>query len=732
MNQKRILRGLGLLILAICLNVEVKSQKVSTTIESDLSLSSNIGKNGSTDPIKPVESSNETMNSTSITESSNENLGNKLSNPEIIPVNMNFTQDSCFNRTLPINCSNSNSTLLVPITSRFTTTIVGDSNNSGIKYEFKSEDDSELISFRLNSNENNAIVKVSSLVNGTQVNDEITSLELKGNQDDFTMNSDVTNSTSSAGRMIFVMVLTNTTVSFSLNNLVYNILNINLAKKPIRISKIQTSGLENVKISVIPFIENDEMERCVLNVPVTGTDVSNLNISPYSKTCLSSNVVVPESTLVPGSQIVLGIPGSVSSKSVKMSSTTHVILNSKSGLILFHLFVNDKGLFLKGTSGTDIIQSKGGYFPLQSYGFQSYAIKLVFTSLFVTISVNGFYAFDPVVIPNGEIPFGITFKGLYRNPTSTILPTRPCTRYSYSGTGTCSIDGVLPILKSSGNSQTKESHGQTMVAVRVVSDSTNNKKETIVSFNNDADVSEFLVGVNGRSAVLITNLTNHDKVDYENMPQNDTFMLRDENVGGLRRSYFNNLENVQSTRVSRALNDYSINISGENIAKISSEFKPTKKSCVLEQHRGSYISTICNSNRLCFASGSTGSPVGGILHFIGGFYNGILKVKIYTRKEDFSFEIEYTRSGNINVYRTSAIKENEPIYKGNYLSSDTSSFGRAIISIKDLGQFMLLSIDKMEVTKISKGGYGPDGNISCVQFFANESDDVSIFFEIQS
>ncbi|EAK90196.1 signal peptide containing protein [Cryptosporidium parvum Iowa II] len=730
MNQGKILRGLGFLILAICLNVEVKSQQVSTTIESDLSLNSDISKNGGAEPIKEVASSNGTMNSTSITESSEENLGNKLSNPEIIPVNMNFTEDSCFNRTLPINCDNSNSTLLVPITSRFTTTIVGDSYKFGMSYEFKSEDDSELISFKLGSKENSAIVKISSLVNGTQVNDGITTLELKGCQDDFTIANDATNSTLGIGRMTFVMVLTNTTISFTLNNLVYNILNINLAEKPIRISKIQTSGLENVRISVIPFIENNEMENCVLSVPVTGSSISNLNISPYSKTCLSSNVIIPKSTLIPGSQILLGIPGSVSSKSVKMPSTTHVILNSNSGLILFHLIINDNGLFLKGTSGTDIIRSKGGYFPLQSYGFQSYAIKLVFTSLFVTISVNGFYAFDPIVIPNGEIPYGITFEGLHRKPTSTVLPTRPCTRYSYSGSGTCSIDGILPVLKSS-NSQSKDNHGQTFVAVRVASDSTEDKKKTMISFDNNADVAEFLVGVNGKSAVLITNLTNLDKVDYENIPQNDTFVLKDENAGGLRRNYFNNLENVKSTKVSKTLGDYSVNINGDNIDKISSEFQPIRKSCVLEQHRGSYISTVCDSNRLCFTSASTGSPVGGVLHFIGGFSNGALKVDIYTKKEGFSFQIEYTSSGNINVFRTSAIKENEPIYKGHYISSATSSSGRGVISVKDLGQFLLLSIDKMEVTKISKGGYGPDGNISCVQFFANESDDISIFFEVQ-
>ncbi|KAK9171394.1 hypothetical protein CmeUKMEL1_10660 [Cryptosporidium meleagridis] len=730
MKQGRILKGLAFLILAICLNVEVKSQQVSTTIESDLSLNSEISKNGGAEPIEEVASSNKTMNSTSITESSEKDLGNKLSNPEIIPVNMNFTQDSCFNRTLPINCDNSNTTLLVPITSRFTTTIIGDSYNFGMSYEFKSEDDLELISFKLGSKENNAIVKISSLVNGTQVNDGITTLELKGNQDEFTMIKDEKNSTLGIGRMTFVMVLTNTTVSFTLNNVVYNILNINLAEKPIRISKIQTSGLENVRISVIPFIENDEMEKCLLNVPVTDADSSNVNISPYSKTCLSSNVVIQKDALVPGSQILLGIPGSVSSKSVKMPSTTHIILNSNSGLILFHLLINDRGLFLKGTSGTDIIQSKGGYFPLQSYGFQSYTIKLAFTSLFVTISVNGFYPFDPIIIPNGEAPHGITFEGLHRKPTSTILPTRPCTRYSYSGTGTCSIDGVLPALKSS-NSQSKDSHGQTFVAVRVASDSTENKKKTMVSFDNNADVSEFLIEINNKSAVLITNLTNLDKVDYENIPQNDTFMLRDENAGGLRRSYFNNLENVQSTKATKTLGDYSVNISGDNIDKISSEFQPIRKSCVLEQHRGSYVSTVCNANRLCFASGSTGSPVGGVLHFIGGFSNGSLKVDLYTKKDGFSFEIEYTSSGNINVFRTSAIKENEPIYKGHYLSSATSGSGRGVISIKDLGQFLLLSIDKMEVTKISKGGYGPDGNISCVQFFANESDDISIFFEIQ-
>ncbi|OII74011.1 uncharacterized protein cubi_02813 [Cryptosporidium ubiquitum] len=730
MSHSRTLKILGLLLLGICLNVEVKSQKVSTTIESDLSLNSTISKNGTTAPIEPVESSNATMNSSSITNSSNVDFGKKLINPEIIPVNTNYTQDSCFNRTLPINCNNSNSTLLVPITSRFTTTIIGDSNNLGIKYEFKSEDDVELISFRLNSNDKNAAVKVSSLVNGTQVNGGLTSLELKGNQDDFTINNNVTNSTSNVGKITFVMVLTNTTISFTVNNLVYNILNINLAEKPIRISKIQTSGLENVKISVIPFIKNDEMERCVLKIPITGND-ANLNISPYSNTCLSSNVIISESSLVAGSQIVLGIPGIVSSKSVKVPSKTHIILSSKSGLVIFHLLVNDKGLFLKGVAGTDIVQSKGGYFPFQSYGFQSYTIKLIFTSLFVTISVNGFYAFDPIVIPNGEIPHGILFEGLHRNPTSTLLPTRTCTKYSYSGTGSCFIDGILPVLKSPGTNQTNESHGQTLVAVRVVSDSNERKKKTFISFNNNADVSEFLVEVDGKKAALITNLTNLDKVDYENISQNDTFLLKDENIGGLRRNYFNNLENTKSTRVSNTLKDYSVNVNGNDVSQISSEFKPIKKSCVLEQHRGSYISTVCEGNKLCFASGSTGSPVGGTLHFIGGFLNGILKVKIYTKMDDFSFEIEYTSSGNISVYRTTAIKENEPIYKGNYLNSSTSTFERGIISIKDLGQFMLLSIDKIEVTKISKGGYGPDGNISCVQFFANESDDISIFFEIQ-
>lgn len=729
MNLTIILKVLGLLLLVICLNVEVRSQKVHVTLEHDLSLNSSIIKNSSAISIGPVGSSNATTNSSS-TKSLDKNLGSKLNNPEIIPVNTNHTQESCFNKTLPIYCNNSNSTLLVPITSRFTTTIVGDPNSSGVKYEFKSDDDVELISFRLNSNDKSAVVKLSSLVNGTQVNDGLTSLDLRGNQDDFTMNVNGANSSLTIGRITFVMVLTNTTISFIANNLVYNVLNINLAKNPIRISKIQTSGLENVKISVIPFIKNDEMERCVLNVPVMINDASNLNISPYSKTCLSSNVVIPDNVLVPGSQLILGIPGSISNKSVKVSSTTHVVLSSKSGLIIFRLFVSDKGLFLKGTSGTDIVQSKGGYFPLRSYGFQSYTIKLIFTSLFVTISVNDFYAFDPVLIPNGEIPHEISFEGLHHDPTSTLLPTRSCTKYSYSGTGSCFTDGVLPVLKSQGKSQSNENHGQTSVAVRIASDANKSKQDTLVRFNNDADVSEFLVGMNGKKAILITNLTDLDKVDYEHIFQNDTFFIRDENVGGLRRNYFNNQENSQSTRVGRTMSDYSINISGD-VLKISSEFKPTRKSCVLEQHRGSYVSTICDSNKLCFASGSNGSPVGGTLHFIGRFDNGVLKVNIYTRIDDFSFNIEYTNSGNINVYRTTAIKENEPIYKGNYLDSNTSKFGRGIISVKDLGQYMLLSIDKMEVTRISKGGYGPEGNISCVQFFADASDDISIFFEVQ-
>lgn len=728
MRRTRVLRGLGLAVLAICFNAVI-SQKVRTTIEPDLSLDSDIDKGSGVLPIGPAGRSNGTMNSSSITESQGEDLGSKLNNPEIIPVNTNFTQDSCFNRTLPINCSNSNSTLLVPVTSRFTTTIVGDSSNSGMVFEFRSESDEELISFRLNANDKNAIVKLRSLVNGTEVNEGLASIELKGNQD-FAVNSNKTDPQSTVGRMTFVMVLTNTTVSFSINNLVYDILNINLAERPFRISKIQTSGLKNVRISVIPFIENDEMERCHLSVPITGSDVSSLNMSPYSKTCLSSNVIIPEGVLAPGSQMVLGIPGAISTKSAKVASTTHVILSSRSGKVLLHLFVNDKGLFMKGMSGTDIIQSKGGYFPFQSYGFQSYGIKLVFTSLFITVSVNGFYAFDPVIIPNKEVPSAITFAGLDRNPTTTLLPMRSCTKYSYSGTGACSIDGLLPALKSTDKSQSRESHGQTLVAVRMASDVAGNK-ETLVSFNNDAEVSEFLVGVNGSSAVLVTNLTNLDKVDYRNNPQNDTFMIMDENVGGLRRNYFNNLENTQSTRVSRAMGDYSINVSGGNIEKISSEFIPIRKSCVLEQHRGSYVSTICEGNKLCFASGSTGSPVGGTLHFIGGFSNGVLKVKLYAKKEEFSFEFEYTSVGNINVYRTTEIKENEPIYKGNYLGSSTSSVGRGVISIKDLGQFFLLSIDKMEVTRISKGGYGPEGNISCVQFFANEADETSIFFEIQ-
>ncbi|KAJ1610295.1 signal peptide containing protein [Cryptosporidium canis] len=729
MSQVRTFGKAWILLLAVCFN-GILSQKVETTIESDVSLNSDISRSGGVLPVEPIGGSDGAMNSSSITESSNEGLGSRLNNPEIIPVNTNFTQSSCFNGTLPITCSNSNSTLLVPITSRFTTTIVGDSDNSGIVFEFRSESDEELISFRLNANDKNAIVRLSSLVNGTRVNEGLTSLELRGNQDDFSVNTEGAGSDSAVGRMTFVMVLTNTTVSFAVNNLVYDVLNINLAERPIRISRIQTSGLENVRISVIPFIENDEMDRCILSVPITGSDASSSSMAPYSKTCLSSNVMIPEGVLVPGSQLVLGIPGAVSSKSSKIAATTHIILSLRSGQILSHLMISDKGLFMRGAFGTDIVQSKGGYFPFQSYGYQSYSIKLVVTSLFLTIAVNGFYAFDPIVIPSNEVLYGVTFMGLSRNPTTTLLPMRSCTKYSYSGGGACSIDGVLPVLKSSGRSESTENHGKTLVAVRMVSDDTPSKR-TSVSFSNGADVSEFLVSLDGSDAVLITNLTNLDKVDYRNNPQNDTFMIMDENIGGLRRGYFNGLQNTQNTRVSRAAGDYSVNVSGDGIAKISSEFIPVRRSCVLEQHRGSYVSTICEGSKLCFATGTTGSSVGGSLHFIGGFSNGVLKVQIYTKKNDFSFKVEYTSNGNISVYRTTAIKEDEPIYKGNYLDSSTSSSGRAVISIKDLGQMMLLSIDKMEVTTISKGGYGPEGNISCVQFFANEADDVSIFFEIQ-
>ncbi|KAF7458557.1 signal peptide containing protein [Cryptosporidium felis] len=707
---------------------------VSTSIGPDLSLSSNVSSEGSPAPLEPAGGDSSGSSNSSRTEGgegAQENASGAGANPEIIPVNANYTRDACFNRTLPIFCNNSNSTLITPAISGFTTTISGEAGQGGIKYEFKSDKDEDLISFRLNGNDKKAYVRMRSVVNGTQVSDKPMTLEIGGNQNDFAVNKGNSTGSSSVsmGVVTFVMVITNTTVSFTVNSLVYGILNVNLGEQPMRISKILTSGLEETRISVVPFIENDETGRCTLSVPISDRSAENLVLSPYSRTCLSRDVTLSPNSLVSGSQLVLGIPGSVSTKSAKLSSQVQVSLSSKSGELIFNLFINDKGIFLKKGTGTDIIQSRGGYFPIYNFGIQSCAIKLILNSLFVVISVNGFYPFDEITIPEGEYPSELSVKGTHRSPTVTMLPTRPCSKYSISEGTACSLDGVLPLLKSSGVSGSS-THGYTTVAIRATSE-VSGEKSTHVSFKNGVESSDFTVGLDGSRAVVTSNSTSLGRVAFENLPHNDTFLLKVENVGGLKRSYFDNLENARDTQVSSVLKDYSVSVSGDGVSKISSEFIPVRTSCVLEQHRGSYVSTLCEGDRLCFATSSSGSPIGGVLHFIGGFSSGLLKVNIFTRSEDLSFGIEYTSSGDISVYRTSAIKEKEPIYKGYYLDESTAGTGRAAIGIKDLGQYFLLSIDKMEVTRVSKGGLGSQGNISCVQMVANESDNMAIFFEIK-
>ncbi|KAK6588336.1 hypothetical protein RS030_6887 [Cryptosporidium xiaoi] len=702
-------------VLVICLLGSCKlvdSQTVETTIGSDLNISSEINSENSSNRIEEITDSNEEPS---------------LLNPEIIPVNQNNTDDKCFNRTLPVDCINNNSTLHTPICSRFTATISGKAISSISKFVFLSKEDEEMISFSYNVNNKEGIANIRSLVNNTVVNQNITTVELEKYKSDLPIDS----GDQISFPISFVMVLTNTTISFTVNNLVYTILNVNLAEYPIYISKIQVRGLESPTINLQPFVTNSQnSESCTIEPPygVSGNNNlvldESLNILPYALTCLTKNFILPES-IPAGSQILIGVPCEISGKSVKIPSLTEVILSSRSGVVIFNLFINDKGVFIKSGKGTDIIQSKGGYFPFLSYGFQSYSIKITFTSLFVTISINGFRAFNHIPIPDGEIVNSIFVSGLTRYPTFTFLPNRSCTKFSYSGDSECSLDGVIPDFKSSG-SLDDNIHVEATVAVRVTS-SDNSERKTQINFRNKDDNTELNVNVKENSTVVITNTTDQTKTEYNNDNEN-LYTIKYENTGGMKRSFFNNQETIEAS-VGDVVTHLSVGISGDKISKISSDLSPKWKSCVLDQHRGSYISTVCESDKLCFASGTDGSPAGGTLHFIGGFLNDALKVSIHTKKEDLRYEIEYNKRGNISVRRSTSIKKGNVIYSGHYLNSGSGN--RNVISVRDLGLFFLISVGGAEITKISKGGLGSEGNISCVQLISNPSDNKSIYFEME-
>ncbi|KAH8739212.1 signal peptide containing protein [Cryptosporidium ryanae] len=694
----------------------VDSQTVEASIGSDLEISSRVNLTDDGSRLEEVADSKEGSGESS------EELS--VFNPEIIPVNQNNTGDLCFNRTLPVDCSNSNSTLQKPITSRYTATISGKANSSISKFIFLSEEDEEMVSFSYNVNSKEGIASVRSLVNNTQVSRNITTVSLEKYWSDFPVDSNNQASFSVA----FVMVLTNTTVSFTVNNLVYTILNVNFAEYPIFVSRIQVQGLDGPRISLQPFVGNSlNSESCTMDPPYGGGQVSDesLSILPYALTCLTRNFLLPES-MPAGSQILIGIPCETFGKSTRISPLTQVVLSSRSGVVIFNLFINDKGLFIRSGRGTDIIQSKGGYFPFMSYGFQSYSIRITFTSLFVTVSVNGFRPFNQIPIPDGETAGSIFISGLNRNPTFTFLPNRSCTKFSYSGDAECSLDGVIPNFKSLG-SLDDNIHAEATVAVRMAS-SEGSERKTQVNFRNKDESTELDVRVKANSTLVITNTTDQTKTEYSNNDGGSLYTIKYENTGGLKRSFFNNQENIGTTSVGDVITHFSVSIEGDQISKISSDFLPKRKSCVLDQHRGSYVSTICESDRLCFASGTDGSPAGGTLHFIGGFLDGTLKVSIHTKKEDLRYEIEYSRRGDINVKRTTSVKENNVIYSGNHLGSKTSN--RSVISVKDLGLFFLIYVGGAEITKISKGGLGPDGNISCVQLVSNPSDNKSIYFEL--
>ncbi|KAL7069231.1 hypothetical protein ACR3K2_01660 [Cryptosporidium serpentis] len=642
---------------------------------------------------------------------------------EIIPSQMSTIRNSCNSSQPPVHCFGNETSFFSTLPSYTTTTITGFLSEDFISFDFTKNKSDPLISLLLDTRGQTASAKLYSIVNDTIVSSNLTAIDFYSH---IPLPLSLISDKSFDEKLIFVMIYTNTSLTFVINNVVLATININIAEVPLPVSHLNVSGLTGTNIYIEPFISNLRSNWCSID----GTNLSNIAVGyitvPYAVTCASHNVLIPRS-LSSSNQLVLTIPGINSLKSLKIIDEVEVTLHAESGIKLFTLIASDNGVYLRGYSGNKLQQSKGGYNPFHNFGFQPVSLRIIFSSLFIILLINELSLFEPINIPDKQIPSLFSIEGLISNAIITLLPSKYCTITNRLQSEVCVVDGSLPNSLNLGG-RNKNYYGH-LIAASKIYDSTELPTINFTLGNSPKEAFNYFVDLNSSMIGLYQNYgtTSLDAPFLLNkLSTNEPIILEFGKLGVLIQSKIN------SHSIADFFNLYAweehpqdIYVTGSNIQSFSTAFVPVITNCYLLEHKGSYLTSICIGDELCFATGSSGGPSGASYYFIGKPKNDKIEISLQMIETSLGIVIEYN-SGNMNILRKSS-SASSTIYS-NKIEQNGHIYNNPVVGIMDTGQFFIVTIQNNEVVKLSKGGLGVKGNISCVKMTSVEEGFKAIYF----
>ncbi|OII75702.1 hypothetical protein cand_029470 [Cryptosporidium andersoni] len=642
---------------------------------------------------------------------------------EIIPSQISAMGNSCNNSQPPVHCSGNETSFFSILPSYTTTTITGFLSEDFISFNFTKNKSDPLISLLLDTRGQTASARLYSVVNDTIVSSNLTVIDFYSH---IPLPLSLISDKSLDKKLIFVMIYTNTSLTFVINNVVLATININIAEVPLPVSHLNVNGLTETNIYVEPFISNLRSNWCSID----GTNLSNIAVGyitvPYAVACTSRNILIPRS-IDSSSQLVLTIPGINSLKSLKIMDEVVVDLHAESGIKLFTLIANDNGVYLRGYTGNQLQQTKGGYNPFHNFGFQPVSLRFIFSSLFIILLINELPLFEPINIPDNQIPSLFSIEGLISDAIVTLLPSKYCTITNRLQSEVCVADGSLPNSPNLGG-RTRNYYGHLFAASKIY-DSTELPTINFTLGNSPKEAFNYFVDLNSSIIGLYQNneTTSLDApFPLNKLSTNEPIILEFGKLGMLIQSKIN------SHNIADFFNLYAweehpqdIYITGSNIQLFSTAFVPAIMNCYLLEHKGSYLTSICIGDELCFATGSSGGPSGASYYFIGKPKHDKIEISLQMIEISLGIVIEYN-SGHMNILRKSS--SNFSTIYSNKIERNGYIYNNPVIGIMDTGQFLIVTIQNNEVVKLSKGGLGVKGNISCVKMTLVEEGFKAIYF----